>query len=183
MNRREFVGAVAALSVTAAGNAAAAQASAASASAANSAADFDPSEKSIAQLSQAQAQGAVSAEALTHSYLRRVERYDRVGPKLGAVLAVNPDAPAAARVLDAERRAGKLRGPLHGIPVLIKDNIETRDPMPTTAGSLALAAARHTEDAPVAARLRAAGAIVIGKANLSEWARSEERRVGKECSS
>src|SRR6185437_15276490 len=103
-------------------------------------------------------------------YLRRIERYDRHGPKLGAVLAVNPQALAAARALDAERRAGKVRGPLHGIPLLLKDNIETRDPLPTTAGSLALSGATHAEDSPVAARLRAAGVVVLGKANLSEWA-------------
>jgi amidase len=89
---------------------------------------------------------------------------------------VNPQALAAARTLDAERRAGKLRGPLHGIPLLIKDNIETRDPLPTTAGSLALATARHSSDAPVAARLRAAGAVVLGKANLSEWANFRSSR-------
>jgi amidase len=118
----------------------------------------------------------VSAEALTQSYLNRIERYDRRGPKLGAVLAVNPEALAAARALDAERHAGKLRGPLHGVPILIKDNVETRDPLPTTAGSLALANARHSEDAPVAARLRAAGAVVLGKANLSEWANFRSSR-------
>ena len=161
MNRREFLEGVSAAAV-AAGSATAAAATAST--------EYDPVEKSIAELSDAQAHAAVSAEALTQAYLRRIERYDRQGPKIGAVLAVNPDALSAARALDAERRAGKLRGPLHGIPLLIKDNIETRDPLPTTAGSLALASARHTQDAPVVARLRAAGAIVIGKANLSEWA-------------
>ena len=161
MNRREFLEGVSAAAV-AAGSATAAAATAST--------EYDPVEKSIAELSDAQAHAVVSAEALTQAYLRRIERYDRQGPKIGAVLALNPDALSAARALDAERRAGKLRGPLHGIPLLIKDNIETRDPLPTTAGSLALASARHTQDAPVVARLRAAGAIVIGKANLSEWA-------------
>lgn len=131
---------------------------------------FDPVGKSIAELQRAQAAGLFSAESLTRAYLQRVDLYDRQGPKLGAVLATNPEALTVARSLDAERRAGKLRGPLHGIPLLLKDNIETLDPLPTTAGSLALASARHSVDAPMAARLRAAGAIVLGKANLSEWA-------------
>jgi amidase len=163
MNRREFLETLSATAVAAGGVTT-------NAAPAGTGAEFDPSEKSLTQLSEAQAQGALSAETLTHSYLRRIERYDRQGPKLGAVLAVNPDALNAARALDVERRAGKLRGPLHGMPLLIKDNIETRDPLPTTAGSLALASARHAQDAPMVARLRAAGAIVLGKANLSEWA-------------
>ncbi|MGB6603620.1 MAG: amidase [Steroidobacteraceae bacterium] len=166
MNRREFLGTLGAVGVAAGGEV----------SAAAGGADFDPTEKTIAELSRAQAQGSLSAEALTRSYLGRIERYDRRGPKLGAVLAVNPDALRAARALDAERRTGRLRGPLHGIPLLIKDNIETLDPMPTTAGSLALATARHSADAPMAARLRATGAVVLGKANLSEWANARSSR-------
>jgi amidase len=166
MNRRKFLGALGAAGIAAGGKV----------SAAAGGADFDPTEKTIAELSLAQAQGSLSAEALTRSYLGRIERYDRRGPKLGAVLAVNPDALRAAHALDAERRAGRLRGPLHGIPLLIKDNIETLDPMPTTAGSLALATARHSADAPMAARLRAAGAVVLGKANLSEWANARSSR-------
>lgn len=148
----------------------------AAAAPATGAAGFDPSERSIGELSDAQAQGSLSAETLTRSYMDRIERYDRRGPKIGAVLALNPRALEDARALDAERRAGKLRGPLHGIPLLIKDNVETRDPMPTTAGSLALAGARHSEDAPMAARLRGAGAVVLGKANLSEWANFRSSR-------
>ena len=162
MNRREFLETVSAAAL--AGGDAAARA------APSSSAEFDPTEKSVAELSSAQAKGAVSAETLTQSYLRRIERYDRQGPKIGAVLALNPEALSAARALDAQRRAGTLRGPLHGIPLLIKDNIETADPLPTTAGSLALAGARHAQDAPLVGRLRAAGAIVLGKGNLSEWA-------------
>jgi amidase len=169
MNRREFVETLAAAALaTGTGTVAAAPATGAG--------GFDPSEKSIGELSDAQAQGSLSAETLTRSYMDRVERYDRRGPKIGAVLALNPRALEDARALDAERRAGKLRGPLHGIPLLIKDNVETRDPMPTTAGSLALAGARHSEDAPMAARLRAAGAVVLGKANLSEWANFRSSR-------
>lgn len=161
MNRREFVEALGALTL-AAGNGAASE--------------FDPVERPIAELSRAQADGRASAESLTRHYLQRIDRYDRQGPKLGAVLAVNPEALTAARALDATRRAGKVLGPLHGIPILIKDNIETRDPLPTTAGSLALASARHEKDAPVAARLRSAGAVVLGKANLSEWANFRSSR-------
>ena len=165
MNRREFVETIGAATALLTAEALAA-----------APAEFDPAEKSIAELSRAQAQGQASAESLTHSYLRRIERYDRGGPMLRAVLALNPEALAAARTLDAERRAGRVRGPLHGIPLLIKDNVETRDPLPTTAGSLALAGARHATDAPVAAQLRAAGAVILGKANLSEWANFRSTR-------
>jgi len=188
MDRRTFVEAIGALTLAAGGRPAALGATADASAAAQSGGGFDPSERSIAQLSRAQAEGGVSAEAVTRSYLERIERFDRQGPKLGAVLALNPEALAAARALDAARRAGKLMGPLHGIPLLLKDNIETRDPLPTTAGSLALATARHSADAPVAARLRAAGAIVLGKANLSEWANFRSSRsvsgwsaVGGQC--
>jgi amidase len=162
MNRRDFIESVTAVTL-AAGAATAADAPPAIS-------EFDPVEKSIAELSRAQAQGQISAEQLTQAYLARIERYDRKGPRLGAVLAVNPDALKAARALDLARRAGKIQGPLHGIPMLLKDNIETRDPLPTTAGSLALMSARHSADAPMAARLRAAGAVILGKANMSEWA-------------
>jgi amidase len=167
MNRRDFLETLSALTAASA---------AGTLEAAPGLAQFDPSERTIAELSRAQAQGEISAEALTGSYLARIERYDRKGPKLGAVLARNPDALPAARTLDAARRAGKLQGPLHGIPLLLKDNIETRDPLPTTAGSLALMGARHSVDAPMAARLRAAGAIVLGKANLTEWANFRSTR-------
>jgi amidase len=175
VKRREFVEGIGAFAV-AAGSAAAAPGGDPSRPQSGRGADFDPSEKSIAELSRAQADGRASAESLSRGYLDRIDRYDRRGPKLGAVLALNPDALAAARSLDAARTVGTVLGPLHGIPILLKDNIETRDPLPTTAGSLALIAARHSEDAPVAARLRAAGAIVLGKANLSEWANFRSSR-------
>jgi amidase len=162
MNRREFVEGVGALTAAASAMAPAAQAAA-------TGGEFEVREQTIAQLSKAQSDGRASAESLTRSYLSRIERFNRKGPELRAVLAVNPSALEAARALDAARRAGKVAGPLHGIPILLKDNIETLDPMPTTAGSLALADARHDTDAPVAARLRAAGAVVLGKANMSEW--------------
>ena len=125
---------------------------------------------SIAEIDAAMAGGRLTSEQLTRFYLDRIARLDRAGPGLHAVLALNPDALAQARALDAERRAGHVRGPLHGVPILIKDNIETADKMATTAGSLALAQNVTGRDAPLVARLRAAGAIVLGKTNLSEWA-------------
>lgn len=131
--------------------------------------DFDPTELDIAALQERLSRGMTSA-ALVTAYLARIARFDRQGPSFRSVIAVNPAALDAARRLDAERRSGPLRGPLHGIPILLKDNIETLDPLPTTAGSLALAKAFHQADAPLVARLRKAGAIVLGKANLSEWA-------------
>src|ERR671932_850041 len=103
-------------------------------------------------------------------YLRRVEEVDRRGPALNSVIEVNPDALSTADALDRERKQGRVRGPLHGVPVLIKDNVATADRMETTAGSLALVGARPQQDAFVAQRLREAGAVIIGKTNLSEWA-------------
>jgi amidase len=125
---------------------------------------------SIAQLQAKMASHRLTSEALVRFYLRRIARLDRKGTTLNAVITLNPDALAQARALDQERRRKGPRGPLHGIPILIKDNIETADPMPTTAGSLALAANLTGHDAPIVARLRAAGAVIFGKANLSEWA-------------
>lgn len=135
-----------------------------------SAAPYDVEEKSIATLQADLASGATTSEALVEAYLDRIERLDHAGPTLRSVLALNPHARDDARALDAERRAGKTRGPLHGIPILVKDNIETADPVATTAGSLALAQNVTGRDAPLIARLRAAGAIILGKTNLSEWA-------------
>ena len=166
MDRRSFITTAAALSVAAP----AAKIAAAVES------DFDPVEQSIASLQRAQAAGTVSAEALLAAYLARIARFDQHGPEHRSVLALNPQAIPAARSLDAERRAGKLRGPLHGIPIILKDNIESADPMATTAGSLALARSMRSTDAPLVARLRTAGAIVLGKANLSEWANFRSTR-------
>ena len=125
---------------------------------------------SIADIDIAMANGSLTSEQLVRFYLTRIARLDRAGPGLHAVIARNPDAIAQARALDAERRAGHVRGPLHGVPILLKDNIETADRMATTAGSMALAANVTGHDAPLAARLRAAGAVILGKANLTEWA-------------
>jgi amidase len=136
---------------------------------------YDVIERSIAELSADMAAGAVSSEALAEAYLARIEAVDRAGPQLRSVISLSPRALADARALDAERAAGRIRGPLHGVPILIKDNIETDDGSATTAGSLALQDNVSLRDAPVAARLKAAGAVVIGKANLSEWANIRSR--------
>src|SRR5690606_3167059 len=103
-------------------------------------------------------------------YLDRIEAIDRNGPALHSVIEINPDALAIAAALDRERAASGPRGPLHGIPVILKANIDTGDAMATTAGSLALAGHRSPDDAFLVARLRDAGAVILGKANLSEWA-------------
>jgi amidase len=137
---------------------------------------FDPTEQTIAGLQRALASGTTTSEGLTAAYLGRIGRYDHQGPEHRSVLALNPNALDAARTLDAERKKNRLRGPLHGIPILVKDNIETRDPVATTAGSWALARSLRPADAPLIGRLRAAGAIVLGKANLSEWANFRSTR-------
>jgi amidase len=130
----------------------------------------------IAELATLMRTGGISAEEATRRFLDRVERLDRRGPKINAIIELNPDALAIAAERDAERRSGRLRGPLHGIPLLIKDNIDTADRMRTTAGSLALAASRPTRDAFIIGRLRAAGAVLLGKTNLSEWANFRSSR-------
>jgi amidase len=129
----------------------------------------DPQEDA-ASLAAQMAKGTTTSEAITRAALARIAAMDRQGPTLRAVIAVNPDALAQARAADARRKAGQGLGPLDGIPVLVKDNIETRDPMATTAGSLALAANMTGRDAPVVALLRSKGAVILGKTNLSEWA-------------
>jgi amidase len=127
-------------------------------------------EVSLTDLSAQMRAGTTTSEAVVRAYLARIAALDRTGPTLRSVIAINPDALAQARALDAERRAGRVRGPLHGVPILIKDNIETADPVATTAGSLALKDNITGRDAPVIARLRAVGAVILGKTNLSEWA-------------
>jgi len=125
---------------------------------------------SIAELQSAMSNGEISAADLVRYYQDRIARIDQSGPTLRSVLAINPNALANAVALDAERKEKGPRGPLHGVPVLIKDNIDTKDPLPTTAGSLALIENYRTADAPIVARLREAGAVILGKTNLSEWA-------------
>ena len=125
--------------------------------------------KTVEQLLADQASGKTTAEKATQAYLDRIAEVDDAGPTLNAVIVTNPNAMRAAAESDAARKAGKPRA-LEGVPILIKDNIETLDPMPTTAGSLALKFNLAARDAPVVSRLRAAGAIILGKTNLSEWA-------------
>jgi amidase len=130
----------------------------------------DLDEATITQLRDAMASGRYTARRLVELYTARIEAIDRSGPTLRSVIELNPDALSIADALDAERRTRGVRGPLHGIPVLIKDNIDTADRMMTTAGSLALQGSIAARDSFVAARLRAAGAVILGKTNLSEWA-------------
>ena len=120
--------------------------------------------------------GELSAVSLTEMYLERIAAIDAAGPTLRSVIELNPDALEIAATLDAERRAGRVRGPLHGLPVLVKDNIDSGDRMLTTAGSLALVGQPAAADAPLLANLRAAGAVLLGKTNLSEWANFRSTR-------
>ncbi|MFL5881148.1 MAG: amidase [Actinomycetota bacterium] len=131
---------------------------------------FPFEEATIAELQAAMKAGRVSSRRLTQAYLRRIRRIDLSGIQLNSVIEVNPDALEIAARRDAERRRGHVRGPLHGIPILVKDNFATRDKMETTAGSLALLGAEVPRDAFVIRQLRRAGAVILGKTNLSEWA-------------
>lgn len=134
------------------------------------AATFDLEEVTIADLQQRMESGKDTARSIVEKYLARIDAIDRNGPVLHSVIETNPDALSMADALDAERKAGKVRGPMHGIPVLLKDNIATADRMTTTAGSLALEGSIPEKDAFLVSQLRAAGAVILGKANLSEWA-------------
>lgn len=134
------------------------------------ASNYSVEEKSISELQAALTAGDITSEQLVEAYLMRIATLDRDGPQLNSVLSLNPDAMTIARELDNERAHKGPRGPLHGIPVLLKDNIESADAMATTAGSLALQDNRTKRDASLVKRLRDAGAIILGKTNLSEWA-------------
>ncbi len=127
-------------------------------------------EYTIRELQEQLASGALTSRELARLYLERIEMVDRQGPALRSVIEINPDALAIAGKLDDERAQGKVRGPLHGIPILLKDNIDTGDRMMTTAGALALEGSYAAQDAFIVERLRAAGALILGKTNLSEWA-------------
>jgi amidase len=133
-------------------------------------APFELEEVTIAELQEGMQSGRLTARGVTERYLARIDELDRRGPMLRHIIETNPDALAIADALDAERKEKGPRGPLHGVPILIKDNIDTADRMTTTAGSLALEGSIAPRDAWVAERLRAAGAILLGKTNLSEWA-------------
>jgi amidase len=140
------------------------------ASADSSASRFRYEDATVAELQAAMASGRLTSEALTRAYIARILAFDQDGPGVNSVMELNPDAIAMARTADALRRQGKVLGPLHGIPVLLKGNIDTGDRMQTTAGSFGLAGAPAPRDATVAAKLRAGGAVILGKTNLSEWA-------------
>src|SRR3989442_2593914 len=130
----------------------------------------DFNEMTITQLKGLMASGQARSTDLVNFYLRRIQALDQGGPMVNSVIEVNRDALAIAQQLDAERQAGHVRGPLHGVPVLLKDNVDTHDRMQSAAGSLALVGTAPAQDATVAARLRAAGAVILGKTTLSEWA-------------
>jgi amidase len=132
--------------------------------------DFELNEESITSLQEKISAGKYSSEQITKLYLDRIDAIDKKGPMLNSVIEINPDAMNIAKAMDNERKSGKTRGPLHGIPVLIKDNIDTADKMQTTAGSLALEGHIAANDSFVAKKLREAGAVIMGKTNLSEWA-------------
>ncbi len=141
--------------------------------------DFELNEITVQQLQEKMKDGVYTSEHITNLYLKRIEAIDKNGPRLNAIIEINPDAIEIAKAMDKERSKGKIRSALHGIPILIKDNIDTADKMMTTAGSLALLNHHPKEDAFIVKQLRAAGAVIIGKTNLSEWANF---RSTKSCS-
>ncbi|MVM29054.1 amidase [Spirosoma sp. HMF4905] len=180
MNRRSFIKASSVVSVSASTVAATACASPKSENLENGVApfvdDFALNELTINDLQQKMQSGEYTSEAITKLYLDRIDAIDKKGPHLNAIIEVNPEALTIAKAMDQERKSGKLRGPMHGIPVLIKDNIDTGDQMMTTAGSLALEGHKATQDAFIVAQLRKAGAVILGKTNLSEWANFRSNR-------
>ncbi|HKN35931.1 MAG TPA: amidase [Terriglobales bacterium] len=131
---------------------------------------FELDEISISDLQDGMKSGKYTAYSIAEKYLNRIQSLDKQGPAINSVIEINPDALAIADAMDKERHAGKLRGLLHGIPILVKDNIDTSDKMMTTAGSLALVGSKPLQDSTVVQKLRGAGAVIIGKTNLSEWA-------------
>ena len=137
---------------------------------------FELEELSIGEVAASMASGQRTARSVTEAYLARIARIDRQGPTLRSIIETNPDALDIADALDRERAEGRIRSPLHGMPILVKDNIDTADRMTTTAGSLALSGSIPAEDSYVAQRLREAGAVLLGKANLSEWANFRSTR-------
>lgn len=173
MGRREFLGTLAAGTASALCSRAT---SFAATGATTTVSDFAFAEASIADLQAGMTAGKITAESLTQAYLDRIASLDRQGPALCSVIEVNPQAVQIARCLDAERKTKGSRGPLHGIPMLLKDNIDTHDALTTTAGSLALEGSIPPRDSFVAERLRAAGAVFLGKANMSEWANIRSRQ-------
>jgi len=181
LNRRQFVRASVATAAAAAGGTVLAHASTTSAESPAPELETQPgafpyAELGVAELQARMTRGALTSRALTQAYLSRIAAIDAAGPMLRSVIETNPDALSIATAMDAERRAGRIRGPMHGIPVLIKDNIDTGDRMQTTAGSLALVGQPAPRDAFLVERLRVAGAVLLGKTNLSEWANFRSTR-------
>ena len=170
MKRRNFLAGSAAAGITAALSGFAA------ANSSDAATNFELNEATIDALQQQLQQGQTTAVKLTRQYLKRIAAIDKKGPAINSVIELNPDALDIAAQLDAERKEGKLRGPLHGIPVLIKDNIDTGDKMMTTAGAAALIGNIASKDAFIVTKLREAGAVLLGKTNLSEWANFRSTR-------
>jgi len=138
--------------------------------------NFSLNETTIDELQKQMQQGSYTSKQITQLYLNRIEAIDKKGPALNAVIEINPDALTIAAQMDKERKDGKVRGPLHGIPVLLKDNIDTADKMMTTAGALALVGNKTPKDAFIVKQLRQAGAVILGKTNLSEWANFRSSR-------
>jgi len=145
--------------------------------------EFELDEATVNGLQQKMQSGELTSKAITQLYLDRIQAIDKNGPKVNSVIEVNPDALSIAEAMDKERKAGKIRGPLHGIPVLIKDNIDTADKMQTTAGALALEGNIASNDAYIVKQLRQAGAVLLGKTNLSEWANFRSTRSSSGWSS
>jgi amidase len=173
LDRRAFLGHAAVLGAAAAGGVklpAAGPPLGAAPAAPPAPAPFELEEVTAVQLQAGMASGRWTSRLIVEQYLERIAALDRAGPSLHAIIETNPDAVSLAEALDRERAAGRTRGPLHGVPVLLKDNIDTADRMTTTAGSLALEGSVPLRDSHVAERLRAAGAVLLAKANLSEWA-------------
>src|SRR6202789_314040 len=171
MDRREFL-----VAAVAAATAGAQETTPASSTSAGQALPDVVEELSLTDIAAAFADGRMTSQQLTRGYLARIDKLDRRGPSLGSVIETNPRALEIASALDAERKTRGARGPLHGVPVLIKDNVETSDHMMSTAGSLALQGWYAPKDAPLVERLRAAGAVILGKTNLSEWANFRSTR-------
>ena len=132
--------------------------------------NFELDEVTVEELNAAYNSGKYTSQDVVKLYLKRIDAFNKKGPRLNAVISINPDALNIAAALDRERDRGTVRGPLHGVPILLKDNIDTRDNMPTTVGSIVLKDNYAKNDSPLAASLREAGAIILGKTNLSEWA-------------
>ncbi len=170
LSRRSLLKSVACAAGTAIPALSAGRALAAATPAAPAVKPFAFEEATITGLQAKMQSGEISAQTITQAYLSRIEDVDKAGPRVNSVIEVNPEALEIAETLDRERKQKGSRGPMHGIPVLIKDNIDTGDRMQTTAGSLALMGSRPSQDSTVAQKLRVAGAVILGKTNLSEWA-------------